>query len=172
MLNHKTQLISFSGLPGVGKTTIAKLLASKLNITYLRIDTIEQAIKSSSVQKTEIDDSGYLVAYSVAKENLLNDTSIISDSVNPLMEIRDKWASIANEANVRIVEIEIICSDKKTHKTRVENRKSDIISHKLPSWAEITSLEYEMWTRSPIIIDTAKYSPDECVKAILKKLEQ
>jgi predicted kinase len=37
-------LIVFSGLPGVGKTTIAQALARELRATYVRIDTIEDAI--------------------------------------------------------------------------------------------------------------------------------
>ena len=38
-------LIVFSGLPGTGKTTIASDLATKTSAVYLRIDTIEQAIR-------------------------------------------------------------------------------------------------------------------------------
>jgi DNA polymerase III delta prime subunit len=37
-------LIVFSGLPGVGKTTIAQALARELRATYVRVDTIEDAI--------------------------------------------------------------------------------------------------------------------------------
>ena len=38
-------LIIFSGLPGSGKSTIARALAQQLGAVYLRIDTIEQAIR-------------------------------------------------------------------------------------------------------------------------------
>gem|GEM_PF-3461273 len=37
-------LIVFGGLPGTGKTTLARELARLLSATYLRIDSIEQAI--------------------------------------------------------------------------------------------------------------------------------
>ena len=37
-------LIIFGGLPGVGKTSIARALAQKIGAVHLRIDTIEQAI--------------------------------------------------------------------------------------------------------------------------------
>ncbi len=39
-------LIVFSGLPGTGKTTIANDLAAMTSAVYLRIDTIEQAIRT------------------------------------------------------------------------------------------------------------------------------
>ncbi len=41
-------LIVFGGLPGTGKTTIAKALAAKHMATYLRIDEIEPALRSQT----------------------------------------------------------------------------------------------------------------------------
>lgn len=41
-------LIIFGGLPGVGKTTISKALASELKAVYLRIDTVEQVLKDAA----------------------------------------------------------------------------------------------------------------------------
>jgi predicted kinase len=43
-------LISFSGLPGVGKTTVARALARQIGAAYIRVDSIEVALKSSSLQ--------------------------------------------------------------------------------------------------------------------------
>jgi predicted kinase len=42
-------LIVFSGLPGVGKTTIARELACSLAAVYLRIDSIEQALRQAGL---------------------------------------------------------------------------------------------------------------------------
>jgi predicted kinase len=41
-------LIVFGGLPGSGKSTVARALARQIKALYLRIDTIEQAIRSSA----------------------------------------------------------------------------------------------------------------------------
>jgi 2-phosphoglycerate kinase len=40
-------LIVVSGLPGVGKTSIARALAGRVGAVHLRLDTIEQILLSS-----------------------------------------------------------------------------------------------------------------------------
>ncbi len=57
-----------SGLPGVGKTTIARKLVETLTAVYLRIDSIEQALRAGGFG---VEDGGYSVAYAVAEDNLL-----------------------------------------------------------------------------------------------------
>jgi predicted kinase len=46
-------LIAFGGLPGTGKTTLARTVASRYASVYLRIDTIEQAIQDSDVLRAK-----------------------------------------------------------------------------------------------------------------------
>lgn len=52
-------LIIFSGLPGSGKSTIARALARRLRAVYLRIDTIEQAIRDAEQADNEMGPAGY-----------------------------------------------------------------------------------------------------------------
>jgi adenylate kinase len=68
-------LVIFAGLPGTGKTTIARALARDLGAVYLRIDSIEQAILASDGGSGPIDDrdTGLLTPL----------PRIISDSVEP-----------------------------------------------------------------------------------------
>ena len=44
-----SRLIVFSGLPGSGKSTIARGLATKIGAVWLRIDSLEQAIRDSGL---------------------------------------------------------------------------------------------------------------------------
>ena len=60
-------LIVFSGLPGTGKTTISKALAAKMRAVYLRIDAIEQAMRSAGA--APIGPAGYAVANALATAN-------------------------------------------------------------------------------------------------------
>jgi predicted kinase len=57
-------LYIFSGLPGTGKTSLSKALSVKLQAVYLRIDTIEQALKDNDF--TNLYDQGYKIAFNLA----------------------------------------------------------------------------------------------------------
>jgi len=89
-------LIVFGGLPGVGKTTIARELARQLGVVYVRIDTIEQAIRDSGRLTGPLHDDGYRVGYAVAENNLLLSRTVIADSVNHLRLTRDAWVAVAS----------------------------------------------------------------------------
>ena len=61
-------LIIFSGLSGVGKTTIARALATAIGAVHLRIDSIEQALRRCGVT---VEAEGYVAAYAVAEDRVL-----------------------------------------------------------------------------------------------------
>jgi predicted kinase len=79
-MKKRPTLYIFSGLPGVGKTTLGKKLASHLNSAFLRIDTVEQALRDFCSFKVEGE--GYRLSYRVAKDNLQigNDVASLLDS--------------------------------------------------------------------------------------------
>jgi predicted kinase len=80
---EKSMLIVFGGLPGVGKTTLAKAVARNMEAVYLRVDTIEQALRSCKMLQAEVGSTGYAVAYRLAEENLRIGRTVVADSVNP-----------------------------------------------------------------------------------------
>jgi len=117
-----------------------------------------------------INDAGYRVAYAIAEDNLRLGRTVISDSVNPVHLSRDSWISVANRAQVRVAEVEIICSDPLQHRQRVETRPSDINGLRLPKWEEVISREYEPWGRQHIVIDTAGRLVTESVEELREAL--
>ncbi len=165
-------LIIFSGLPGSGKNTIAQTLAKQLNALYLRIDTIEQAIRKADEDDCEMGPAGYFVAYSLARENLQLGATVIADSVNPLALTRDAYREIALSTKTGFLEIEIICSDIIEHRKRVETRVSEVEGLTLPDWKYVTDLTYEPWNREHLVLDSYRLSSDECVSRIIEVLSR
>jgi predicted kinase len=153
-----SMLIIFGGLPGTGKTAIAQQLARELGAVYLRIDSIEQAIRDTGVVSKSLDDAGYRVGYAVAEDDLRLGKTVVADSVNPLRLTRDAWVSVADRARAKAIEVEVTCSDPAQHRNRVETRSADIKGLRLPTWQEVVSREYEPWERDHIVIDTASRS--------------
>ncbi len=154
-------LIAFGGLPGTGKTSLARGFAKVRRATYLRIDTIEQSLRDSGAMHGDVGPAGYVVAYALAEANLRLGGIVVADSVNPLPVTRDAWRDVAARAAVRIVEIEIICSNAAEHRQRVETREIDVAGLTPPTWLQVLAHDYAPWHRPRIVIDTANRSiPD------------
>jgi predicted kinase len=163
-------LIVFGGLPGVGKTAIARELARRTGAVHLRIDSIEEAMRASGALSRPLDDAGYRVAYAVAEDNLRLGRTVVADSVNPLPVTRLAWRDVANRAQVRAIEIEIVCSDIDEHRRRVETRIADIPGLRLPAWSEAVSREYHPWDGVHLVIDTATRTVRQSLDLILEAL--
>lgn len=160
-------LIVLGGLPGSGKTTVARLLAQQLSALHLRIDTIEQSLRATGIGKVGV--AGYVIAQRLAADNLALGHMVIADCVNPVRESRAAWHAVATAAGTPIVEIELACSDPAQHRARIETRMADIPGHVLPDWEDVQTLAYEPWPGA-VRIDTAGRSADDTVSAVMKRI--
>ena len=159
-------LIVFSGLPGTGKTTIARELARQTGAVYLRIDVIEQAIRKAGVLAGDVGASGYGVANALALSNLQVGHTVVADCVNPVRESREAWKAVAAAAKVVLLDILVTCSDREEHQRRVETRTGDIPGLIPPTWQSVLTHEYEAWESVPLEIDTALMTPEQAVTVV------
>jgi hypothetical protein len=81
-------LVVFSGLPGTGKTTLARRLSRERNACYLRVDAVETALARVG---TPVGASGYAVVHELAVSNLLLGHDVVVDAVNPVPVARAGW---------------------------------------------------------------------------------
>jgi hypothetical protein len=76
------------------------------------------------------------------------------------------WNDVAENNDCICVNIEVICSDEKEHKKRIQIRASEIERLKLPTWEEVKNKEFNLWTTEKITIDTANKSIEASAKEL------
>lgn len=168
-INDPTLYI-FAGLPGTGKSTIAEAVASRINAVYIRIDTIEQALRD--LCDVDVQGEGYGIAYRIAADNLKAGKGVVADSCNPIALTREAWQDVARGQGVEYRNIEVICSDPVEHRRRVEGRNVNIPGLVLPTWQQVLNREYQEWSVARLVVDTAGRSSKECVDDLLARLDE
>ena len=164
------RLIVFAGLSGSGKSSIARGLAKEMGGVWLRVDSLEQAIRESGVVPGSLDDAGYRAAYAVAQDNLRLGHDVIGDSVNPWMLTRNAWRDAGLRVGARVIEVETLCTDLEEHRRRVETRTNEVPGLVLPDWQAVIGRDYHRWDRNHLVIDTAGRSVASCIELVLAAL--
>lgn len=162
-------LLIFGGLPASGKSTISTFVARELGAAYISVDTIEQSLKNTGMEI--IYSEGYELAYDLAADNLRLGLTVVADSVNAIEITRAAWRAVGRAAAVRMLEIEITCSDSVEHKRRLENRATGSGILEQPNWNDVLARDYENWARANTLIDTAGESPEQSMAKALSHIK-
>ena len=149
--------------------TIVRQVADQLGATYLRIDTIEQALRSTLGLMDDVGPAGYVIAYAISETNLASGRTVVADCVNPVAATRVAWRSVAANTHSPIVEVELFCSDAVEHRRRVDTRTIDIAGLARPTWANVVARDYEVWLAPTLRIDTALVDPATSVRLIVEE---
>ena len=164
-------LVVFAGLPGVGKTTISGSLCRRTGASFVRIDAIESGLRRTGlVPPGGLGATGYEIAHHVVRSMLLQQLHVVVDAVNPVGEARRGWSDLANELDVRLLSVEVVCGDSDVHRRRVEQRTADLPGHDLPTWHDVVDLPYEPWPDVDLVVDSTRPT-DDVVGEILRRLE-
>jgi predicted kinase len=151
-------LIEFGGLPGTGKSTLARQLAERTRAVLLRIDEIEAAMRRNGLTPDQTGITAYSVAHDVAGSHLRRGLTVIADAVNPVQEARAGWQRLAVDCGARHVVIETRCLDADEHRHRVRSRPNDLAGWTYPNWDQVRQrqVEYEPRTDDRLIVDTTR----------------
>ena len=165
-------LIVLAGLPGSGKSTIARALGHRLPAPVLSVDPIEAALLRSGVgpdQPTGL--AAYVAAEAMATEVLSLGQTVVVDAVNDAAEARDQWRNLAQRQGVPLVWIEVVCSDPDLHRRRLEGRRRDLPGLPEPTWASLEARRPGLaaWTDERLVLDSVR-EPEGNVEVALEHL--
>lgn len=152
-------LVVLAGLPGTGKTTVAKMLAKRIRAAHLRTDVIAGPMLRSRL--TEDPASAGRVAYDiaceVATETLQAGVSVVVDGVHATHELRAQWLGISNEVGAPLIQLETRLTNEFEHRRRVERRRAS--GHLGPTWQQVQATNYHPWDDTldgrRLIVDTS-----------------
>ncbi len=162
-------LIAFAGLPGTGKSTIAKMLARAIGAVYLRVDAIEGALRSLDPGRA-IGPEGYDIAAALAVSNLETGRDAIVDCVNPWPLTREGFRQAARRAHAEFLGVEIVCADAGLHRERLEGRMNDLPGVPKVEWSAVVARDYRRWDDADIRVDTAATSASQAAEILASRV--
>jgi len=162
-------LIVVGGLPGVGKTTLARALAGELGAAHLRIDAFEVALLGQGLVAgpDEMAGHGYDLARAAAHTCLTAGTDVVVDAVFPIARSRRPFRELAAGHDTPVHWFRLICTDPAEHRRRVEERIADLPGHALPDWSAVRRRDVDQWHERHTVVDTAVGDPVAAVLAAL-----
>jgi predicted kinase len=163
-------LVVVGGLPGVGKTTVARAVAGRLPAAHLRIDTFEAAlVRLGLLVAGGVGTQGYDLALAAADTCLTAGTDVVLDAVFGAAAARRPVRDLAAAHGVDVHWVRLICTDPAEHRRRVEERTADLAGHVVPTWPQVLARRVDQWHERHTVVDTAAGDPAAAVLSALAR---
>lgn len=163
----QAKLIIFSGLPGVGKSTLAGRLARELQLPLLCIDDVIGEIPENA--GVPFWDSRVAVLLDVVKTQLEVGISVIVESVFMNMD-RHHAQELARRYQYRFLPIYMFVSDENIWKERVTARYDEMNDRDVATWERIQHQRqrFRQWEPDTALFIDSMNSIDRNYETILK----
>jgi predicted kinase len=164
-------LILFSGLPGCGKTTLARGLAEQRQIPLFAKDRVQRVLRDHVAEAGAAD--GYHLLLDLADEQLGLKLSVILDAVFPLPGFRQTAQEIAARHAVRFFPVCCFCSDEGVWRERMGERRQYVPGWTPLGWEEVERLRpiYQPWAPGEALFLDACEAPERNLARLVAALD-
>lgn len=146
------RLVLFSGLPGCGKTSLARQIAQNLACAYFAKDRIQRVLDDHIAGAKPVD--GYHILLDLADEHLAMGVNVVLDAVFPLAGFRNMAETMAQKHQALFLPVWCICSDISIWEARFHERVQYV-----PGWSPVglekareVEAYFEAWQRSDVLV--------------------
>ncbi|MDT0156641.1 AAA family ATPase [Microbacterium sp. ARD32] len=163
-------LVVISGLPGVGKTSVAEIAAARMDSVHLSIDAVEESMLSCGLPASwQVGVAAYEATRAIAESNLKLGRSVVVDAVNDSDEARQTWRTAASRTGARLDFVHLVIEDERVHEQRLRNRNRGLAHVGEPAWAEVQRrrVDYAAWSDEVLEFDTTVRTADEVANALV-----
>ena len=160
------RIILIGGVPGTGKTTLAKAISTNLNITLLNKDNLEATLVEKGISSIDnLNGIGYALMERITLSELTLGRSVILDCVASRQRVDEHWEPLKNKD---IKYIECICSNSTLHRTRLESRERNMRGWYELTWDDVKKIakSYEPCFTKRLVIDSTKQLKKNLEKAL------
>ena len=167
-------LIALAGLPGSGKSAIARELSRMLPATHLAVDDLEDAMLRAGLRNSyEVGLAAYLAAEAAAEVNLRSGANVVIDAVNDHPYARAQWVQLAERTSVALAFVEVQCSDVDLHRARLAHRERGYRALPEPTWESLLPRREALraWDGDRVSVDTANANPVELAATLVRWLQ-
>lgn len=151
-------LIAFTGVPGVGKSTLADAVGRVLAIPVFSIDWLLGALTPFGGRHFgDPFGIGYELLTTLAVRQFALGQSAILDAPFEAVSTRDRLASLAARAGARMTVVHCVCSDRALHQERLAGRDRGIPGwHNPGHWPNVEQrlAAFPPWTGNVVTIDS------------------
>lgn len=154
-------LILFAGMPGSGKTTLARMVAQHLGLPIFSKDRVQRVLRDHHLAAENTGD-GYYIILDMADEQLSLGVSVVLDATFPLDHFRMVASETAARHQARLCAFYCYCSDDAVWRERMEGRVQYVPGWKPVGWEDVLRMRqyYQPWDDNAVLIDSLRGSED------------
>jgi predicted kinase len=164
-------LILFAGMPGSGKTTLARMVSRRLKIPAFAKDRAQRILRDHHLAPEHSGD-GYYIILDLADEQLSLGLSVILDATFPLDHFRTVASEIAARHKAKFCAIYCTCSDENVWRERMNHRVQYVPGWKPVGWSDVERMQeyYQPWNDNALLVDSMD-TPEHNLPIVLEYIQ-